>query len=232
MTGQIVLVVDDDEELRTMVASTLAFSGYTVMQASDAATAFRAMSETAPDAIVLDVMMPDADGFDVVQVLRHRGSLTPVLFLSARDSVEDRVRGLTLGGDDYLTKPFRTVELLARIQALLRRATATAAGAGSEGALRVADLELDEEYHRVSRAGHGIDLSPTEFRLLQLLMENDGRVLSKTQILEAVWQYDFGGDTNVVERFISNLRRKIDDGHTPLITTVRGFGYSIRSSPS
>jgi two-component system OmpR family response regulator len=178
---------------------------------------------------VLDVMMPGVDGFELVQLLRHRGDTVPVLFLSARDAVEDRVRGLRLGADDYLTKPFSVVEVTARLEGLLRRTRAADAPADVEAAvLRCADLELDEQRHLVRRAGTPVELSPTEFRLLAFLMVHQGRVLSKAQILDELWAYDFGGDSNVVERFVSNLRHKLDGLGPPLIQTVRGFGYTVR----
>lgn len=223
-----VLVVDDDEEIRTMLASTLTFAGFEVGLADGAAAALDAIASDRPDVVVLDVSMPGADGFEVVQLIRGRDSALPVLFLSARDSVEDRVRGLRLGGDDYVTKPFSAVEVAARIEALLRRG-APATAADAHEVLRYEDLTMDLAAHRVERAGGEVALSPTEYRLLELLLINAGRVLSKGQILENIWVYDFGGDTNVVERFISNIRRKVDDGRPPLIHTVRGFGYTLRS---
>ncbi|WP_084073904.1 response regulator transcription factor [Demequina sp. NBRC 110052] len=223
-----VLVVDDDEEIRTMLASTLTFAGFEVGLADGAAAALDAIASDRPDVVVLDVSMPGADGFEVVQLIRGRDSALPVLFLSARDSVEDRVRGLRLGGDDYVTKPFSAVEVAARIEALLRRG-APATASDAHEVLRYEDLTMDLAAHRVERAGSEVALSPTEYRLLELLLINAGRVLSKGQILENIWVYDFGGDTNVVERFISNIRRKVDDGRPPLIHTVRGFGYTLRS---
>ncbi|WP_229916229.1 response regulator transcription factor, partial [Streptomyces fructofermentans] len=180
-----------------------------------------------PDVVVLDVMLPNADGFEVLQLLRSRAVDVPVLFLTARDAVEDRVRGLRLGGDDYVTKPFSVVEVGARLQALLRRARGGAPVA-EEASLRCADLAIDDPRHEVRRAGELVDLSPTEYRLLHYLLSHQGQVLSRAQILEAVWQYDFGGDSVVVERFVSNLRRKIDDGRVPLLHTVRGVGYTLR----
>lgn len=173
-------------------------------------------------------MMPGVDGFEVVQLIRRRDATLPVLFLSARDAVEDRVRGLRLGGDDYVTKPFSAVEVIARVETLLRR-TALTEHDPEDAAIRVADLVLDEQRHLVERGGTRIDLSPTEFRLLQMLMANPDQVLSKSQILREVWLYDFGGEANVVERFISSLRRKLDAHGDPLIETVRGFGYVLRT---
>lgn len=226
-----VLVVDDDDGIREMLQSALTFAGFEVSCARDGAAALDRLGAGAVDAIVLDVLMPGVDGFELTRLLRDRGNNIPVLFLSAKDAVEDRVRGLRLGGDDYLTKPFSLVEVVARLESLLRRARVTAedsAGGARPQPLRCADLELDESRHLVSRAGVPIDLSPTEFRLLACLLRNQGQVLSKGQLLESVWQYDFGGDANVVERFVSRLRRKVDSPGPPLLQTVRGFGYTIR----
>ena len=231
-----VLVVDDDDGIREMLQSSLSFAGFRVSTAPDAQAALALFGSDDPDAIVLDVMMPGIDGFDFVQLLRHRGQTVPVLFLSARDTVEDRIKGLRLGADDYLIKPFSVVEVTVRLEGLLRRAGGYAAQAGSSGldrnastgVLRCGDLEVDEDRHLTRRGDRGIDLSPTEFRLLVYLLLHQGRVLSKAQILDQLWQYDFGGDSNVVERFVSNLRRKIDADSPPLIHTVRGFGYTIR----
>ncbi len=223
-----ILVVDDDPGLGDLLVSALGFAGFTVAAVTDAAAALRAIGAGGVDALVLDVMLPGIDGFDLVQLLRAKGEEVPVLLLTARDAVEDRVRGLRLGADDYVTKPFSTVEVVARLEALLRRARLGAGAAADDGTLRVADLELNEAVHRVARGGQEVRLSPTEFRLLHYLLLNSGRVVSKAQILQHVWQYDFGGDSGVVERFVSNLRRKVDDGREPLIHTVRGFGYSVR----
>lgn len=223
-----ILVVDDDDEIRAMLDSTLRFSGFDVTQASTGADAIAALASTPPDVVVLDVMMPGVDGFEVVQLIRRRDATLPVLFLSARDAVEDRVRGLRLGGDDYVTKPFSAIEVVARIETLLRRTAATETEA-EDAAIRVADLVLDEQRHLVERGGIRVDLSPTEFRLLRMLMDHPDRVLSKSQILREVWLYDFGGEANVVERFISSLRRKLDAHGDPLIETVRGFGYVLRT---
>jgi two-component system, OmpR family, response regulator len=224
-----VLVVDDDDGIREMLQTTLSFAGFRVSAAADAAAALIALVDDQPDAVVLDVMMPGIDGFEFVQLLRHRGDTLPVLFLSARDTVEDRVRGLRLGADDYLTKPFSVVEVAVRLQSLLRRARAPhTADEPVPSVLHCGDLELDERRHLTRRGGRPIELSPTEFRLLAYLMLHQGRVLSKAQILDELWQYDFNGDSNVVERFVSNLRRKIDVQGPPLIHTVRGFGYTVR----
>ncbi len=224
-----VLVVDDDPGIRELLISALTFAGYDVAAAADVPQALDQVRTTAPDAIVLDVMLPGGTGFDVVHLLRSQSVGAPVLFLTARDAVEDRVRGLRLGGDDYVTKPFSVVEVGARIEALLRRSRGTGDQPGSTLVCR--DLVLDPQRHEVRRAGELVDLSPTEFNLLEFLLRHPGQVVSKPQILEAVWQYDFGGDSVVVERFISNLRRKVDDGHEPLIQTVRGVGYSLRPAP-
>jgi two-component system OmpR family response regulator len=221
-----VLVVDDDSAVREVLVSTLRFSGYDVDEAVDSISALDLLGRTTYDAVVLDVMMPGMDGFELVQLLRRRSPHVPVLFLSGRDAVEDRVRGLRLGADDYVVKPFSAVEISARIDALVRRAGGTAEPGNI---LRCADLTVDLDRFEVERDGTAVSLSPTEFRVLQVLIEHQGRVLSKDQLLEHVWGYDFGGDTNVVERFVSNLRRKLDDDRPALIRTVRGFGYTLRA---
>ena len=231
MTGRSdrVLVVDDDPGIRGLLTSALRFAGFEVEVAADVAQALDQVQARVPDVIVLDVMLPGGTGFDVLTLLRARSIGVPVLFLTARDAVEDRVRGLQLGGDDYVVKPFSVVEIGARIEALLRRSRGTAAPA--DAPLTFHDLTVDLKRHEVRRGDHPVPLSPTEFKLLHLLITHPGQVLSKSQILEAVWQYDFGGDSVVVERFISNLRRKVDDGHEPLIHTVRGVGYTLRRRP-
>jgi two-component system OmpR family response regulator len=224
-----ILVVDDDPGIRDMLGSALGYAGFDVHIAGDVPEAMRWLSSSRADAIVLDVMLPGGSGFDVLQLLRGRDDRVPVLFLSARDAVEDRIRGLHLGGDDYVTKPFSVAEVSARLTALIRRARSGAAEDEPDAAvLRCADLELDTLRHEVRRGGAPVALSPTEFRLLQYLLVNQGHVMSRSQILEEIWMYDFGGTSQVVERFVSNLRRKIDDGHEPLIQTVRGVGYSLR----
>lgn len=223
-----VLVVDDEPAIRELVQTVLRYEGFDVATAGDGRTALTELERFRPDLVVLDVMLPDLDGFGVQQRLVERGHRTPVVFLTARDAVEDRVRGLTLGGDDYLTKPFSLDELVARIRAVLRRTQTS----GPAGRLVVEDLVLDEESHEVHRGDQAIDLTPTEFKLLRFLMRNPRRVLSKAQILDHVWEYDFGGDGNIVETYISYLRRKVDHGRSPLIHTVRGVGYSIRPAPS
>ncbi|NNN29134.1 response regulator transcription factor [Streptomyces sp. S3(2020)] len=222
-----VLVIDDDPGIRSLLVSALGFAGFAVDVAGDLIEALEQVARRAPDVIVLDVMLPGVDGFEILQLLRARAIDVPVLFLTARDAVEDRVRGLRLGGDDYVTKPFSVVEVGARLQALLRRARGGAPVA-DDAPLHCVDLEIDDPRHEVRRAGLLVELSPTEYRLLHYLMSHQGQVLSRAQILEAVWQYDFGRDSVVVERFISNLRRKIDHGRTPLLHTVRGVGYTLR----
>jgi two-component system OmpR family response regulator len=224
-----VLVVDDDPGIRGLLTSALTFAGFEVEVAADIPQALDRVRNRVPDVIVLDVMLPGGTGFDVLQLLRSQSIGVPVLFLTARDAVEDRVRGLQLGGDDYVVKPFSVVEIGARIEALLRRSRGNAIPAGSVLALH--DLTVDPQRHEVRRRGRLVELSPTEFKLLHYLITHPGQVLSKSQILEAVWQYDFGGDSVVVERFISNLRRKVDDGEEPLIQTVRGVGYALRRQP-
>jgi two-component system OmpR family response regulator len=189
--------------------------------------ALDAVPTVKPDLIVLDVMLPDLDGFQVAQRLRSSGLDVPVLFLTARDAVEDRISGLTVGADDYVTKPFSLEEVVLRIKAILRRGRGDTAMVG-DGILRYADLEMDEDAHEVRRAGKLVELSPTEFNLLRYLLTNAGRVVSKAQILDRVWSYDFGGDGRIVESYVYYLRRKIDKWDPPLIHTVRGFGYTLR----
>ncbi|BCJ49878.1 DNA-binding response regulator [Actinoplanes sp. NBRC 14428] len=224
-----VLVIDDDPGIRRLMISALGFAGFDVDAAADLPEALEALARTPPDVIVLDVMLPGSDGFDIIQLLRARSVTVPVLFLTAREAVEDRVRGLQLGGDDYVTKPFSVIEVGARLQALLRRARGTG-GAADDGKLTCDDLVMDVLRHEVHRGGDLIELSPTEYRLLNFLFTHQGQVLSRSQILEAVWQYDFGGESTVVERFVSNLRRKVDTGREPLLQTVRGIGYSLRKT--
>ncbi|MGW5640661.1 response regulator transcription factor [Streptomyces sp. NPDC003832] len=223
-----VLVVDDDPGIRRLLVSALGFAGFEVEVAEDVAGALEQVERRSPDVIVLDVMLPGGDGFEVLQMLRSRAVDVPVLFLTARDAVEDRVRGLRLGGDDYVTKPFSVVEVGARLHALLRRARNEVTAGEESPLLRCGDLVLDDLRHEVRRAGEAVDLSPTEYRLLHHLLSHQGQVLSRAQILEAVWQYDFGGNSVVVERFVSNLRRKLDQGRTPLVHTIRGVGYTLR----
>ncbi len=219
-----VLVVDDEENVSFLVTSALRLAGIETRTAADGAAALAEADAFAPDAVVLDVMLPDFDGFEVLRRLRGRGCQAPVLFVTARDQTADRVRGLTLGGDDYIVKPFALDELVARVEVAPRRS-----GVGTQSArLRVADLELDLDAHRVWRAGREVELSPTELSLLRCLMANAGRVVSRAQILDAVWNYDFQGESTIIESFVSNLRRKVDDVEPRLIRTVRGVGYSIR----
>ncbi|WP_375502113.1 response regulator transcription factor [uncultured Jatrophihabitans sp.] len=221
-----VLVVDDEESLAEVLGSVLRLEGFAVRTALTGSAAVTTAREFTPDAIILDVMLPDLSGLEVLRRIRAEDPAVCVLFLTARDSVEDRIAGITAGGDDYVTKPFSLEEVLARLRGLLRRAgrTSTAGQAG----LVVADLTMDEDAHEVRRAGDLIELTATEFELLRFLMRNPRRVLSKAQILDRVWNYDFGGRAHVVELYISYLRKKIDVGREPLIHTVRGAGYILR----
>ena len=220
-----VLVVDDEEYIRDLVSSALRIAGFQSMTAGDGARALAAVTADNPDLVILDVGLPGIDGFEVCRRLRDNGDETPVIFLTARDTAEDRVSGFTKGGDDYLTKPFSLEELVARVRAVLRR---TQRSGAVENRLRYADLEIDEDTMRVSRGDRAMQLSPTEFKLLRFLLINRERVLSKSQILDHVWQYDFGGDANVVETYISYLRKKVDKVEPRLIHTVRGVGYTLR----
>ncbi|MBC6466383.1 response regulator transcription factor [Actinomadura alba] len=224
------LVVEDEPNIRELLAASLRFAGFEVMTADDGGEGVRAAQRHRPDLIVLDVMLPDMDGFDVARRLRSGGTRTPVLFLTARDSVEDRVHGLTIGGDDYVTKPFSLEEVIARIRAVLRRAQET--GVEASARMAFADIELDEDSHEVWRAGRPVQLSPTEFKLLRYFMANSGRVVSKAQILDHVWNYDFRGDAGIVESYVSALRRKVDNSEPRLIHTLRGVGYVLRLPPS
>ena len=227
-----VLVVDDEDQIRALLLSTLRFAGYDVLEAADGASALGVLSESDVALVVLDVGLPDIDGFEMVRLLRSRNVVTPVLMLTARVEIEDRVRGLKLGADDYVTKPFSVAEIVARVEALLRRVNPPTDPGPRADVLRLDDLVVDLLTLRVTRSDRPVELSPTELRLLIYLLENSDRVLSRTQILREVWGYDFGGQTNVVERFVSRLRRKIDDGSaTPLLHTIRGFGYSARVVP-
>jgi two-component system OmpR family response regulator len=221
------LVVDDEPNIRELLSASLRYAGFEVATAPDGQQALAMAAEFRPDLLVLDVMMPGLDGFGVVRRLRQNGMHTPVLFLTARDAADDKVTGLTLGGDDYVTKPFSLDEVLARIRAVLRRSQVTQR-ASEAPRLTFADIELDEESHEVLKAGKLVSLSPTEFKLLRYLMTNAGRVLSKAQILDHVWNYDFNGEANVVESYISYLRRKIDTTEPRLLHTLRGVGYSLR----
>lgn len=223
-----VLVVDDETNITDLVTTALRYEGFTVEAANGGTEALRAAESFRPDLVLLDVMMPDRDGFQVAERLRNDGYDVPIIFLTARDTTEDKVKGLALGGDDYVTKPFSLEELVARVRAVLRRAGTI--GDGKEQARLVfADLELDDETHEVWRGQTRIDLTPTEYKLLRYLMMNGRRALSKAQILDHVWEYDFDGDANVVETYISYLRKKIDTLGPPLITTIRGVGYALRT---
>ena len=230
------VVVDDEPSIRELLSASLRFSGFEVITASNGTEAIEVMVDSQPDLIIMDVMMPDIDGFTVTSRIRQEGIDAPVLFLTARDDTQDKVMGLTVGGDDYVTKPFSLEEVVARIRAILRR---TREEVEDNPVIRVADLEINEDSHDVTRHGELIDLSPTEYKLLRYLMDNEGRVLSKAQILDHVWQYDWGGDAAIVESYISYLRKKIDgvtytddEGNTqkvePIILTKRGIGYMIR----
>jgi two-component system OmpR family response regulator len=223
--GLKILVVDDEPPITELLNMSLGFEGYEVAFANSGRRGLELVSTFRPDLIVLDVMMPDLDGLQVLRRLRDEGNKTPVLFLTARDAVEDRVSGLTAGADDYLSKPFSLAELSARVGAILRRS-----GSSPERNTRLvfSDLVLDEDTHEVFRGGEEVELTATEFKLLRFLMLNANRVVSKAQILDHVWEYDFGGDANIVETYISYLRKKIDANHPGIIKTIRGVGYSLR----
>ena len=221
------LVVDDEPNIRELLSTSLRFAGFEVVAAANGREALEAAETHNPDLAVLDVMLPDMDGFTVTRKLRATGRYFPVVFLTARDDTEDKVTGLTVGGDDYVTKPFSLDEVVARIRAVLRR---TAPAEDDDAILVVDDLELDDDAHEVRRGGDVVDLSPTEFKLLRYLMMNPNRVLSKAQILDHVWEYDFNGDASIVESYISYLRRKIDvDDRPKMIHTKRGVGYLLRT---
>ena len=224
---QRILVVDDEQSISDLISTSLRFVGFDVRTAASGQEALRVAEEFKPQAMVLDVMLPDLNGFEVCEKLRNEGQDIGVLFLTAKDAVEDKVYGLTRGGDDYMTKPFSLEELIARLKSILRR-TGVLTNEIDEEKIRFADLELDEATHEVRRAGDLIELSPTEFTLLRYLMINADRVVSKSQILDHVWQYDFRGDAGIVETYISYLRKKIDIYEPPLIHTVRGVGYRMR----
>ncbi len=228
MAGEHLLIVDDEDNLRSMLSAALRHNGFEITTAANGREALDAVAEHNPDLIVLDVMMPELDGFEVCRRLRAQNNATPVLFLTARDGTEDKVRGLTLGGDDYLQKPFSLEELVARATAVLRRAGATNQ---NTSVLSLEDLSLDDDAHIVLKAGESVHLSPTEYKLLRYLLVNQGRVLSKAQILDHVWEYDFDGDGGIVETYIGYLRRKVDTGETKLIHTIRGAGYTARVAP-
>jgi two-component system OmpR family response regulator len=220
-----ILVVDDEPSIVDAVATSLRYEGFDVTEAATGRSALSSAQENAPDLIVLDVMLPDLDGLEVTRRLRQDGIGVPILFLTARDAVEDKVAGLTIGADDYVTKPFSLAEVVARVRAILRRA---GDDDSSDGRLVFADLEMDEDSHEVWRAGNPVQLTATEFSLLRFFMLNPRRVLSKAQILDHVWHYDFGGDANVVETYVSYLRKKLDAFGPPLIQTIRLVGYALR----
>lgn len=220
------LLVDDEPNIVELLSASLRYAGFDVATAGNGNQALKVARDFRPDLLVLDVMMPGLDGFDVIRRLRSAGDRLPVLFLTARDATEDKVTGLTLGGDDYVTKPFSLEEVLARIRAILRRHGVPANGVSAR--LALADIELDDDTHEVWKAGEVVALSPTEFKLLRYFLQNAGRVLSKAQILDHVWHYDFGGDANVVESYVSYLRRKIDTTEPRLLHTLRGVGYTLR----
>ena len=221
-----VLVVDDEDTLSELLSMALRYEGWEVRTAATGTAAVREARDFRPDAVVLDMMLPDIDGLEVLRRLRADRLDVPVLFLTARDAVEDRVAGLTAGGDDYVTKPFSLEEVIARVRGLMRRTRLLVAAEDTE--LVVGDLTMDEDSHEVRRAGDPISLTATEFELLRFLMRNPRRVLSKAQILDRVWNYDFGGQANVVELYISYLRKKVDVGRAPMIHTMRGAGYVLK----
>jgi two-component system OmpR family response regulator len=219
------LVVDDEPNIVELLSASLRYAGFEVASASDGDDALQVARTFRPDLVVLDVMMPGLDGFGVARRLRENGTRIPILFLTARDATQDKVTGLTLGGDDYVTKPFSLEEVIARIRAVLRR---TSSAGSTPSRLTFADLELDADTHEVWRGGRAIALSPTEFKLLHYFLSNPGRVLSKAQILDHVWNYDFNGEANIVESYVSYLRRKIDADSPRLLHTLRGVGYVLR----
>jgi two-component system OmpR family response regulator len=226
--GARLLVVDDEPVILELLAGALRFAGFDVLTAATGTEALRAAAAGRPDLILLDVMMPGCDGFEVIRRIHDSGPRIPVIFLTARDTPRDRVAGLSLGGDDYITKPFSLDEMLARISAVLRRSTGEAEPASR---LAIADLELDQDSHQVWRAGTEVTLAPREFKLLRYLMTNAGRVLSREQILDHVWDYNFTGDSNIIESYISTLRRKVDTAEPHLIHTIRSIGYVLRIPP-
>jgi two-component system OmpR family response regulator len=221
------LVVDDEPNILELLSASLRFAGFDVATATNGNEALRVAASYQPDLVVLDVMMPGLDGFEVVRRMRKDEQRVPVLFLTAKDATEDKVAGLTLGGDDYITKPFSLEEVIARIRAVLRR-LATAGTPPTNATLSFGDIELDDDTHEVFKAGKPVTLSPTEFKLLRYFLQNPTRVLSKAQILDHVWNYDFGGDANVVESYVSYLRRKIDTTEPRLLHTIRSVGYVLR----
>ena len=221
------LVVDDEATIVELLSASLTFQGFEVLTSTDGATALALAKKERPDVIITDVMMPRSDGFEFVRKLRAEGFRMPALFLTARDSVADRVAGLTLGGDDYIAKPFSLAEVIARVRVALRRSE-PGSGNAEPDTLRYADIEIDERAYQVRKAGVLVELSPTEFRLLSFLVENAETVISKARILDHVWEYDFNGDAHIVETYMSYLRKKIDTGEVRLLHTVRGVGYVLR----
>ena len=227
MTAPRILVVDDEPNIRDLLVTSLKFAGFQVKAVGNGAQTISAVLEEEPDLIVLDVMLPDMNGFSVTKRLRSAGYTAPILFLTAKDETEDKITGLNVGGDDYVTKPFSLDEIVARIQAILRRTMQ----ADEESIIRAGELTMDQDTHDVLVDDVSIDLSPTEFKLLRYLMLNPNRVLSKAQILDHVWEYDFNGDAGIVESYISYLRRKLDQfSDEPIIQTKRGFGYMLKAS--
>jgi len=227
MSDAKVLVVDDEPNIRDLLSASLKFAGYEVQTAINGKQAIEAAASWQPDIILLDVMLPDMNGFSITKKLRSMDVITPVLFLTARDETQDKITGLTVGGDDYVTKPFSLDEILARIQAILRRSTSAESHAS---VIKVGELEINEDAHEVSVNSQMVDLSPTEYQLLRYLAVNANRVLTKAQILDHVWEYDFNGEMGIVESYVSYLRKKLDPvSTTPLITTKRGVGYMIKA---
>ncbi len=225
--GARVLVVDDEPNITELVAMALRYEGFNVKTAATGRGALTAVTQFSPALVILDVMLPDIDGMEVLRRLNSAGNKVPIIFLTAKDATEDKVHGLTIGGDDYVTKPFSVEELMARVRVVLRRHGSSAESEGDK--LTLADLELDDEAHEVRRGGHVVELTNTEYRLLRYLLINAGRVLTRSQILDHVWHYDFGGDASVLETYISYLRRKVDRFDPPLVQTVRGVGYVLRT---
>lgn len=224
-----VLTVDDESSLTELLSMALRYEGWEVSTAASGLEAVQVARQVRPDAIVLDIMLPDFDGLEVMRRIRAEQPDVPVIFLTAKDALDDRINGLTAGGDDYVTKPFSLEEVVLRLRALLRRAGVATADTSAQ--IIVGDLVLDEDSHEVTRAGAPITLTSTEFELLRFLMHNPKRVLSKGQILDRVWSYDFGGRSNIVELYISYLRKKIDNGREPMIHTLRGAGYVLKPAP-
>jgi len=228
MANPKILIVDDEPNIRDLLTTSLRFAGFAVQAVGNGAAAISAVLKEEPDLILLDVMLPDISGFSVTQRLRESGYDSPILFLTAKDDTADKIKGLTIGGDDYVTKPFSLDEIVARIKAILRRTVAEEQG---ETVLTAGEIRMDQDTHEVTVGETTLELSPTEFKLLRYMMLNPNRVLSKSQILDHVWEYDFNGDAGIVESYISYLRRKIDPvASEPMIQTKRGFGYMLRVS--